>query len=399
MKFAYLFARFPSFTQTFCYREVAEMERLAEAFPVWSIRVPDDAPDDCPAALAQRVAYLPSRDELHVELSGVRALLRGYPLRVIWAIWRWRKKIDRLRLLEGAWLGARLRAQGVDHVHTHFAGISARTAWWISKFYGISYSFTAHANDVFCSDDSVTSVSIDALLQDARFVVTVSEFSRSWLREQHADAAHKIFRVYNGLSFGDLTSARAVGSDDLPTITSVGRLIEKKGFENLIDACAALKGAGLSFRCRIVGDGPLRSVLEAKIELLGCASCVELCGALPQETVRALLAESSLFVLACVPEADGGMDNLPTVIAEAMAYGLPVVSTRLAAVPEMVEHGVTGWLVPPGDSAALGEAIKTLLLDPVMAQSFGSAGQALGRRKFALTHTVGRLHDLIQSGR
>ena len=87
MKFAYLFARFPSFTQTFCYREVAEMERLAEAFPVWSIRVPDDAPDDCPAALAQRVAYLPCRDELHVELSGVRALLRGYPLRVIWAIW------------------------------------------------------------------------------------------------------------------------------------------------------------------------------------------------------------------------------------------------------------------------------------------------------------------------
>ena len=93
------------------------------------------------------------------------------------------------------------------------------------------------------------------------------------------------------------------------------------------------------------------------------------------------------------------MDNLPTVIMEAMAYGLPVVSTRLAAVPEMVEHGATGWLVPPGDSAALGEAIKTLLLDPVMAKSFGSAGQALGRRKFALTHTVGRLHDLIQSGR
>lgn len=375
------------------------MERLAEAFPVWSIRVPDDAPDDCPAALAQRVAYLPSRDELLADLRGVRAVLRGYPLSAIWAIWRWRKKNDRLRLLEATWLGARLRAQGIDHVHTHFAGISARTAWWISKFYGISYSFTAHANDVFCGDDSITSVSIDALLQDARFVVTVSDFSCSWLREKHTDAPHKIFRVYNGLSFDDLTSARAVADADLPTITSVGRLIEKKGFENLIDACAALKGAGLSFRCRIVGDGPLRSDLEARIKRLGCSSCVELCGALPQEAVRVLLAESSLFVLACVLEADGGMDNLPTVIMEAMAYGLPVVSTRLAAVPEMVEHGATGWLVPPGDSAALGEAIKTLLLDPVMAKSFGSAGQALGRRKFALTHTVGRLHDLIQSGR
>ena len=404
VKFAYLFARFPSFTQTFCYREVAEMERQAEAFPVWSIRVPDDAPDDCPAALAQRVAYLPGRDALQAELRGLRAVLRGYPLSVAWALRRWRNKNDRLRLLEAAWLGARLRAQGIEHVHTHFAGISARTAWWIRKFYGISYSFTAHANDVFCGDDSASSVSIDALVQDARFVVTVSDFSRAWLRDQHADAADKVFRVYNGLAFDDgpsaaELSARAVGTDDLPTITSVGRLIEKKGFEDLIDACAALKGAGLRFLCRIVGEGPLRSALETRIERLGCSACIELCGALPQDAVRALLASSSLFVLACVPEADGGMDNLPTVIVEAMAYGLPVVSTRLAAVPEMVEHGATGWLVPPRDSAALGEAIKTLLLDPAMAQRFGSAGQALGRRKFALNHTVGRLHDLIQSGR
>lgn len=399
MKFAYLFARFPSFTQTFCYREVAEMECQAGLVPIWSIRVPDDRPEDCPAVLAQRVSYLPDRDGLSAELKGLRSVFRGYPLRVAWVIRRWRQRRDRLRLLEAAWLGARLKAQGIEHVHTHFAGISARTAWWMWKFYGISYSFTAHANDVFCGEDAASSVSIDSLVRDARFVVTVSDFSLAWLRERFDQSANKFFRVYNGLSFDSVLSLPGSGADSLPSILSVGRLIEKKGFEDLIDACAALKVEGLQFHCRIVGDGPLRSSLADRIARLNCSDCVELCGALPQEMVRDLLAKASLFVLACVPEADGGMDNLPTVIVEAMAYALPVVSTDLAAVPEMVVDGETGFVVAQRDAAALAEAMKKLMLDPSLATRFGLAGQALGRRKFALANTVARLHDLIQSGR
>lgn len=374
------------------------MERQAGCVPVWSIRVPDDQPEDCPSVLAQRVDYLPSRDELSAELRGLRSVFRGYPLRVAWAIRRWRFRKDRLRLLEAAWLGARLKAQGVEHVHTHFAGISARTAWWLRKFYGISYSFTAHANDVFCGDDCESSVSIDNLVDDARFVVTVSDFSLTWLREKFGQRATKFFRVYNGLSFEVGPFFPVSDHHNLQSIVSVGRLIEKKGFEDLIEACAALKLAGLQFHCKIVGDGPLRSALEDRIATLHCSDCIELCGALPQASVRALLTTSSLFVLACVPEVDGGMDNLPTVIAEAMAYALPVVSTHLAGVPEMVVDGETGFLVPQRNPGALAEAMKRLMLDPKLAQRFGLAGQALGRSKFSLNHTVARLHDLIQSG-
>jgi len=390
--FAYLFERFPSFTQTFCYREVLEMRRQGATDPVYSIRTPKDIPADCPEELARAVRRLPEPNALATELKTLRMLGR-YPWKVIWTLRCWGKRPDKSRVMEAAWLGLRLKKEGVRHVHAHFAGIAARTAYWLKAFYGITFSFTGHANDLFCK--TAFAITLEDLVREAAFVVTVSDFTQSWLRERNPAHAAKIQRVYNGID-----TARFLQSNPAPGrphLLSVGRYIEKKGFADLIDACATLRRRGIDFECAIVGGGPLEEPLRARIEELGLQETVRLTGPLPQEEVRQLLKEATLFVLACATEPDGGMDTLPTVIVEAMAAGLPVVSTRLAGVPEMVAHGVTGLLVGEKEPAALADAIEALLCDPAKAQQMGTRGKAVVAERFSIGTTVRELRRLLES--
>lgn len=391
MKFAYLFARFPSLTQTFCFREVDEMRRQIGAMPIWSLRYPKDLSTDCPAELAACVRYLPERTELKRQIGSARRMIGRFPLSVIWEVKRWGQRSGMYRLYEAAWLGRELRAQGITHIHTHFAGTGARTAWWIRQLYGITYSFTGHANDMFCANDDP--ISLSQLIADASFVVTVSDFSKNWLAEHFPDCHSRLHRVYNGMKIS--TRFEAKNKKDIPLILSVGRAIKKKGFADLIDACAQLNRQGLAFRCQIIGGGPLESQLRAQIQALGLSTKVELLGAMPLVAVRQKLQDANIFALPCVAESDGGMDNLPTVILEAMDAGVPVVSTDLAAIPEMVNDGTTGFLVPGNDVQALSKALERLLRDPVMAEDMGQAGHALAQEKFSLPQTVSSLKALI----
>jgi colanic acid/amylovoran biosynthesis glycosyltransferase len=223
--------------------------------------------------------------------------------------------------------------------------------------------------------------------------VTVSDFSKDWLAQQLPYSSAKIHRIYNGMEISSCFESK--NKSEIPLILSVGRAIEKKGFADLIDACAELNRQGLAFRCQIIGGGPLESQLHDQIQALGLSANVELLGAMPLVAVRQKLQDANLFALPCVAESSGGMDNLPTVILEAMDAGLPVVSTGLAAVPEMVTNGKTGFLVPQNDSKALALALTNLLSSPTLAEAMGQAGHALAIEKFSLPQTVSSLKALI----
>jgi colanic acid/amylovoran biosynthesis glycosyltransferase len=378
MKLAYLFERFPSFTQTFCYREVVELRRQACVPTVFSIRPAEEGPAETwDASLVSEVNYLPEEKEIVGEVE--KAVRRDtLPIAAAQAIENWGRQTDFLRLYQAAHIGPRLT--GDTHLHAHFAGMAARTAYWIRQFFGIPFSFTAHANDIFVSRSFA--IGLDRLVDAATFVATESDYAANDLRARFPQSAKKIHRVYNGLDLS--TFRRAEFAAPVPLILSVGRLIEKKGFPDLIKACRILAESGYNFRCEIIGDGPLKIDLHAQIEAANLRDKVILAGAQSQSEIKHRLAAANLFVLACTTDSDGGSDNLPTVIMEAMATGLPVVSTTIAGIPEMVQPGVTGDLVPPNDPRELARAVGKIIVDPVHARDLGDKGSAVAHKKFSI---------------
>jgi colanic acid/amylovoran biosynthesis glycosyltransferase len=390
---AYLFERFPSFGQTFCYREVAELERQGTTVHVFSIRQPVGEPHEAwDKSLVERVHYLPEEKPLVAEIDRVLKT-KAVADRVRAAVKEWGRQSDFLRLYQAIYIGVRLREKGLKHIHAHFAGMAARTAYWIREFFGIPYSFTAHANDIFAPRDFV--VSVAKLIANAAAVVTVSDYAVRLLQERFPDSAAKIHRVYNGVDLSRFTPTD-FGSEP-PRIISVGRLIEKKGFSHLIGACALLQARGRGFNCSIIGEGPLEESLRAQIATNGLEKCVGLTGPQTQAEIATQLAHATVFVLPCTREADGGMDNLPTVIMEAMAAGLPVISTPLGGVPEMIDDGANGELVPEGDPVAIAAAIERLFDDPQRARRLGDRGRQIAREKFSIETSARRLREIFDS--
>ena len=390
-QFAYLFERFPSFGQTFCYREVVELARQGVTPPVFSIRKPKgEPPQDWDKRVVERVHYLPEEKEL---LDEVRRASQKQKItrEVITALDEWGRRTDFLRLYQAVYIGGRLQRSGITHIHAHFAGMAARTAFWIQKFFGISFTFTAHANDIFAPRDF--EIDLDNLIEVARAVVTETDYSKKFLQERFPDRADKIYRIYNGVNLAEF--GRADFSSASPTIIAVGRLIDKKGFADLIQACRLLVERGKSFRCQIFGEGPLEEKLRRQIEELKLQNCVELPGPKPQHEIRKYLAAGTVFVLPSVVDREGGMDNLPTVVMEAMATGLPVISTGIGGIPEMVIDNETGLLVSAGDAGGLADAIEKVIADLSLARRLGENGYRRTVELFLIEKNVRELLGAI----
>ena len=385
--FAYLFEKFPSFSQTFCAREVKALRRQGLEFPVFSLRRPVDEPTQ--NELADGVVhYLPEKfDEILAGDAGMRRSARSAQekLKALWG-----SEKEKKRIYEALWLGPKLREARVGHVHVHFAGMAARTAFWLKELFGINYSITAHANDIFRDEPPERLAQIFAA---AAVVVTVSDFSVRYLQKHYPSLSAKFFRVYNGIEMdrfwpSDFPSGRSL-------ILSVGRYIEKKGFGDLIEACARL--GERDFECQIIGHGPLEEDLKLQANRLGLATRVVMNGPKTEAEIRELLSRSSLFVLPCLNASDGAVDNLPTVIMEAMAASLPVVSTAVAGVPEMVLEGKTGFVVAEKNPEALAERMARLIDDKNLAREMGSAGRELCRELFDDSRTSACLLEVLMS--
>src|SRR5215470_20150047 len=233
-RFAYLFERFPSFGQTFCYREVAELDRQDIVPPIFSIRNPKDEPSqDWDTRIVERVHYLPEEKEV---LEDVRraAKKRNLGTDIVAALDEWGRRTDFLRLYQAIYVGLRLQKMGIDHVHAHFAGMAARTAFWINKFFSITFSFTAHANDIFVPTHF--EIGLDKLVDTAQAIITETDYAAQFLRQRFPERAGRVHRIYNGLDLSEF--GRADFFSVPPMIIAVGRLIPKKGFSDLIRACA-----------------------------------------------------------------------------------------------------------------------------------------------------------------
>ncbi len=309
---AYVFERFPKFSQTFCYREIVELSRQGIQPAIFSLRRPDFGPETTwDPAIISTVHQLPEGDAF-ARLANEAATSLPKPMRR--TLHEWRGKPDSLRLHQATYIGTHLQKLGVRHVHTHFAGMAARTAFWIKKFFGIDYSVTVHANDIFVPANF--EIGLSKILSAASAVIAVSDFAANQLRKRFPENAGQVHRIYNGI---DCAQFKPAQFEPPPLILSIGRLISKKGFDVLIDACALLRQRGHGFRCEIIGEGPLVGELQACIERQDLREHVHLAGPKTQAEIAARLSKATVLALPCRIDPDGAMDNLPTVVMEAMA--------------------------------------------------------------------------------
>lgn len=398
MKLGYVLGEFPSLSETFILREIDALSDRGFDLTLYVLKRPGPGPVHEEAARwLGRVTYRPplfSRDTF--------AALGYYLVRHPAHLWRvfcisWGERCRRPLSLLRAWrqipaaavFARRARRLGVVHLHAHFAGFPADVARAAAILADTGFSFSAHAADIHGQSAAV----LDGQVRSARFVAACTRDGLAAIgaRCGRPAAAH-VRLVRHGVPrpAGEPTFAR----DAL--ILAVGRLQPKKGFLTLVEACALLAERQLRFRCVIVGEGPERAALEAALRQRGLAGQVELAGAQTQAQIAAWLRTARLFVLPCVVAPNGDRDGVPNALLEAMASGVPVVSTPVGGVPEAVEHARTGLLVPPGDARALAGCLEELLKNDGLCRTLGLSGRALAAERFDIARNVAPLAALFE---
>jgi glycosyltransferase involved in cell wall biosynthesis len=298
------------------------------------------------------------------------------------------------RFFQSAYLAETARRESVTHLHAHFATAPALMAMLAHRLTGIPYSFTAHARDIYV--DTASRQLINEM-RDAKAVITVSDYNREHLsRMLGPGAAGKVRRVYNGLNLQRFPFRSPNLLRQGPAaVLSVGRLVEKKGFEDLITAVGLLTERGCDLYLRIIGSGPLEPKLRQMIDDRRLGDRVVLLGAQAHDIVLQELRRADLFVLPCRIGGDGDRDGIPTVLLEAMAAGVPAVSTPISGIPELIETGVTGHLVPATDPDALADGIKMVLGDPELRYRFTMAARSAIEDRFKVDAATEQLLDLF----
>ncbi len=405
---AYVMKRYPRLTETFILNEIRAMERLGAELHIFSLLQPEPPPHHPMVAEVRASVTSPPaelRGKLGAFLMAHLAQLGSAPLRYLAALacaaW-WSAQTTRpltvwKQFARGGFIARACRTRGIRHIHAHFANAPTAAARFAGLMTGISYSFTAHAKDLYLTPRRV----IWRRARAARFVATCTEYNADYLRDLLGEAGDKVQRIYHGIDLS-LFAARDPGARPAAApasrahlILSVGRLVEKKGHDDLIAAFAMLRDRAIPFRARIVGAGPLKDALAADIARAGLAGQVELTGPMTHAALIDLYRQADLFALAPRIADDGDRDGIPNVLAEAMAIGVPVVSTAISGIPELVRDGRTGRLVPPRDPAALADAIAATLADPAGAKARAAAGRALLESDFDLWVTTRQLRALM----
>ena len=398
---AYLLKRFPRLSETFVLNEIIELQRLGLDVVIYALEDPREGLVHPEAErLRPSVTYLhrPGRGwgswRRLVAGASVQALTnpRG-AFRVVWSLVATHRSLPSVRhALESLWLARDLRRRGARHLHAHFAHSPAAIAYMVHLASGVTFSFTAHAKDLY----TTLPRNLRIRAQAASFVVTCTEFNRSHL-ERLLDGVHHgpIHAIHHGTDLGRFSPA---GRCPQPgRVVSIGRLVPKKGFEYLVQALALLHRGGLTFSGEILGGGGLRDTLAEQILAAGLAPRVRLRGARVQEEVISAYRSAAVFALSPVVMDDGDRDGIPNVLVEAMACEVPVVATRISGIPELIEDGIDGLLVEPRDAEALAGAIQRLLDDPVLANRLALAGRQKVERQFDLSANCQRLVALFTS--
>lgn len=401
-KIAYIIKCFPRLSETFILHEVLELERQGLPLHVFSLLEPSGKINEAAREVQAPITYVPRgfpRGALRLLGAAARRFVKS-PLRftrtVISSLVRYHHPSTPRHLFLAAFIANQLEREGITHMHAHYVNTPATVAEMASSFTGIPFSLTAHAKDIYLSPPATTTYK----MRRAQFVATCTGYNQRHLSGMlNASDTVSIHCIHHGLNFHSFPAQVEMLAEksEPPLILVVARLVEKKGLPYLLQACRILKDEGYRFSCRIVGEGPFRPQLEEQIRALDVSDCVELRGAVTHERVIAMYQGATMKVLPCIIGENGDRDGIPNVLVEAMYMGVPVISTPVSGIPELVTHEQNGLLVADRDAVALAGAMKRLLDDTALCRRLASAGRQTVLTHFDMSHNVTRLLHLLQA--
>jgi len=398
---AYVMSRFPHLPETFILREMAALEAIGHhlsPYPLLLQRQQVMHQDARPWLARTRTFSLGSRRLLVANLKALLETPRHTITlwyRMVWSLRRSPAFLARaLYVFPQAVAASRaMLAEDIEHIHAHYATHPALFAWLIHHLTGLSYSVTVHAHDIF-----VNQTMLGPKLREAAFIVAISKFNRDFLAHCLGNwVLAKTQVVHCGIAPDNYHVAPAPRSD-IPRpleIVSVGSLQPYKGHRYLLAALGYLRDDGIPFRCRIAGEGEERGQLEALLTSSALEGHVTLLGACTETEVASLLATGNCYVQPSIATASGKMEGIPVAIMEALASSLPVIASELSGIPELIQAGKTGYLVPPGDAATLAETLKHVYHHPAEARALALAGRALVAEQFDLQKNARQLSSLF----
>jgi glycosyltransferase involved in cell wall biosynthesis len=397
-KIAYLLDSFPVLSETFIRQEILILEHQGLLCQLFSLSEPSASNSAKGEWNGQTtVTYISHQSKLNLLAIAIRRFLKT-PIRflrtvVLMAIYEQPWSAIKY-LISGAYVSEQIEHLGITHIHAHFASASTSVAQVVYLLIGIPYSFTAHAYDIYLSRKSALSFKMSM----ARFVATCSTYNQRYLKKLiDRRKSVCIHCIYLGLNLGSFPSNTRVSNvpGTVPLILAVSRLVEKKGLLYLITACRILKDQGYDFICHIVGDGPQRRILEQKVHELALTDRVKLLGARTHEQVIEMYQQATVVTLPCIVAKDGDRDGIPIALMEALYMGVPVISTPVSGIPELISQEENGLLVPPQDTAALAAGLARLLDDPLLRSRLVRAGRETVLERFDMVKNVQRLISLF----
>ncbi len=400
-KLAYLVMRFPAVTETFILREIVELERQGMPIDLYVVIKQDEEvvhPDAVPyidrmhtvslskpAVWGANLLWLLRRPFRYVGLF-IQMLVETF------GTWNFLFR-EIIMFPQAAYFARQMEKNQITHVHTHYATHTAFATYVIHRLTGISYSFTAHAHDIY-----IRRAMLCRKIRFSTFVATISNFNKKLMMEEcGADVGDKIHVVRCGVSPDEFRSRAHHGEAGVFKILTVASLRDYKGIPYLIEACALARDRIPHLQWEVIGGGPDRKQLEALIEQRGVGDIFKLAGPQPTQVVAERMQQTDVFVMGSIIMPDMRMEGIPVVLMESLATELPTIATRISGIPELVIDGDTGYLAPERDPQAIADFLVEIYNDPEEGARRGRSGRQRVLDEFTIEGNVTRLRGIFEA--